>query len=271
METLEILQILSQGEDTRNQFKKNINNADSLAQELIAFSNSLGGKIFLGVDDDGSVLGLASEDIKRINQLLSNTASQNIKPAINPISEIATIDGKRILIIEVAKGINKPYQDKNGVFWVKNAADKRKATSREEIQRLFQLSGMLHADVTPVPGMTIAEIDMPYFRHFFDKRYGETLDNQQIISLEQTINNLNLGKNGELNISGVLLFSQEASNSLPSFIVKAGAFQGNSIVTDSYIDSRNITGKLARYISANSRFYSRQYSAYSGRARDKQP
>jgi hypothetical protein len=42
--------ILAQGEDSKNQFKKDVNNADSLAQELIAFSNTLGGKIFVGVE-----------------------------------------------------------------------------------------------------------------------------------------------------------------------------------------------------------------------------
>jgi len=148
METIEILQILAQGEDSRNQFKKDVNNPDSLAQELIAFSNTLGGKIFIGVDDDGSVSGVSSADIHRINLLLSNVASQNVKPAINPLTEIKTLEQGRVLIIDVPKGINKPYQDKNGTIWVKSGAGKRKATAREEIQRLFQESGMVHADVS---------------------------------------------------------------------------------------------------------------------------
>ncbi|HDL07892.1 MAG TPA: ATP-binding protein, partial [Desulfobacteraceae bacterium] len=155
METVEILQILSQGEDSQNRFKKDLNNADALAAELIAFSNTLGGRIFIGVSDDGEIVGLNSGDIQRINQLLSNTASQNVKPAINPLTEIVTINDRRILIVHVAKGNNKPYQDKNGVIWVKNGADKRRATSREEIQRLFQESGMVHADITPANGITL--------------------------------------------------------------------------------------------------------------------
>ena len=76
METVELLKILSQGEDSRNQFKKDINNGDSLAQELIAFSNTLGGRIFVGVDDNGTITGLETSDIQRINQLISGVASQ---------------------------------------------------------------------------------------------------------------------------------------------------------------------------------------------------
>ena len=244
METVELLKILAQGEDSRNQFKKDVNNPDSLAQELIAFSNTLGGKIYVGVDDDGSISGISSGDVQRINQLLSSVASQNVRPSINPLTELLTLDQGMILVIDVPKGINKPYQDKNGVIWVKSGANKRKATSREEIQRLFQESGMVHADVIPAGGMTIADLDMPYFRTFFEKRYGESLDNQQL-PLEQTISNLNLGNNGELNITGAMLFAQSPASRLPSYIVKAAAFPGNSITTESYIDSRDISGKLA--------------------------
>jgi len=244
METIEIMQILEQGEDSKNQFKKNINNIDALAIELIAFSNTLGGKIFIGVDDDGSIIGLTTDDIRRINQLLSNAASQNVKPAINPLTEIVTINGNRILIIDVHQGINKPYQDKNGVIWVKSGADKRKATAREELQRLFQESGMVHADVIPANGMTIADIDMPYFKAFFQKRYGKSLQDQQV-PLEQLMTNLNLGKDGILNITGALLFSSAPETRLPTCIIKAAAFPGTSIATETYIDSRDITGKLS--------------------------
>ncbi|SLM32467.1 putative transcriptional regulator [Desulfamplus magnetovallimortis] len=243
METVEILKILAQGEDSKNQFKKDFTNGDALAAELVAFSNTLGGKIFVGVDDDGEIVGLETEDIQRINQLLSNTASQNVKPAINPLTEISTIEKKRILIVEVAKGNNKPYQDKNGVIWVKSGADKRRATAREEIQRFFQESGMIHADITPA-NMTIADLDMPYFTSFFQKRYGKSLENQQV-SLEKLIMNLNLGKDGILNITGALLFSNTPEIRLPSYIVKAAAFPGTSIAREEYIDSRDITGKLS--------------------------
>ncbi|MCK5848825.1 MAG: putative DNA binding domain-containing protein [Caldisericia bacterium] len=244
MEIIDIIQTITRGEDSQNQFKKNINNVDALAIELIAFSNTVGGKIFVGVSDDGEIEGLSSNDIHRINQLLSNAASQNVKPAVNPLTEIVMVNEKRVLIIYVAKGINKPYQDKNGAFWVKNGADKRKATSREEIQRLFQDSGMVHADTTPANGMTIADLDMPFFSKIFEKIYGESLDSQKI-SLDKIINNLNLGENGNLNLTGALLFARSPSNRLPAYIVVAVSFPGESITTESYIDKKNITGKIS--------------------------
>jgi len=243
MEAVEILTILAQGEDSQNQFKKNITNADSLAAEIIAFSNGQGGRLFIGVDDDGTISGLLAEDIQRLNQLISNTASQHVLPAVNPTTQNVSIEERLIVVMDVPKGINKPYQDKKGVFWVKSGADKRRATSREEIQRLFQSSGMVHADVKPA-GQTIADLDIDYFQKFFQKRYSEALEDQQL-PLEQTIANMNLGKDGELNVTGALLFSKNPSNLLPAFIVKAGAFPGESITTERYIDSRDIKGKMS--------------------------
>jgi len=244
METLELLTILAQGEDSQHQFKKNINNDESLSAEMVAFSNGKGGQIFIGVKDKGVISGLTAEDIKRLNNMISNVASEHVRPAINPTTQNLMTENGLVLIIDVPSGINKPYQDKNGVFWVKSGSDKRRATSREEIQRLFQTSGLVHADESPANGLTIADIDMDYFRAFFQKRYGESLEKQQL-PLEQIIQNLNLGNNGVLNLTGALLFAKQPSIRLPAFMVKAGCFPGTSIAVESYSDSRDVTGKIA--------------------------
>lgn len=243
MEIVELFTILAQGEDSQHQLKKNINNAESLGAEMVAFSNGKGGRIFLGVENNGDISGLTTEDIGRLNQLISNAASQNVRPAINPTTQNMMTEKGLVLIIDVPAGINKPYQDNTGAFWVKSGSDKRKATSREEIQRLFQASGLVHADESPVNGLTIADIDMDYFRAFFQKRYGESLGKQPL-PLEQIIQNMNLGKTGVLNLTGALLFSKQPAIRLPAFIVKAGCFPGTSIAVNSYTDSRDITGKI---------------------------
>lgn len=133
METTDLIEVLSRGEDSRHQFKENFTNADALAAEIVAFSNSAGGQIFVGVRNDGSVLGLSHADIDRLNQLISNSASQNVRPAVNPLTDNVPHPNGTVLVVTVAEGINKPYMDKNGAIWVKNGSDKRRATSREEI------------------------------------------------------------------------------------------------------------------------------------------
>ena len=84
METIELLEILNRGEDSRHQFKENFTNVNSLAAEMVALANTQGGKIIVGVNDNGEITGLHHEDIGRLNQLVSNAASQSVKPPINP-------------------------------------------------------------------------------------------------------------------------------------------------------------------------------------------
>jgi ATP-dependent DNA helicase RecG len=244
MEALELLNILECGEDSSHQFKRNVTNSDSLAADMTAFSNGSGGKMFIGVNDDGSIAGLTGDDIRRLNQLISNTASQGVQPAINPVTENIKLDEGLVMVVDISPGINKPYQDKNGVFWVKSGSDKRKATSREEIQRLFQRSNLIHADEAPVQGISVADLDLDYFKDFFQRRFGETLDSQKQ-PLPDILENMNLLKDGFLNIGGALLFASSPQYKLPAFIVKAGAFDANNLSTTRYNDSRDITGKLS--------------------------
>lgn len=192
MEIPELMTMVARGKDSQHQFKKNITNPESLAAEMVAFSNGSGGKILVGVADDGTISGLTLEDIRRLNQLVSNVASQNVRPAIHPTTQNVWTDDGIVLVVHVPAGINRQYQDSAGSFWVKSAADKRKATSREEIQRLFQSSGLLHADESPANGLTFADLDMDYFRDFFQNRYGRSLDAQSL-PLGQLIQNMNWG------------------------------------------------------------------------------
>lgn len=67
MNQRELQRILVCGEDSRHQFKQDSTNTDSMAGELAAFSNSGGGRLFLGVTDNGSIMGLDAS-VQRLNQ-----------------------------------------------------------------------------------------------------------------------------------------------------------------------------------------------------------
>ena len=244
MNLLGLLEIISRGEDSRHQFKRNVTNADSLAADMVAFSNGDGGKIIIGVNDNGAIANLSADDIRRVNQLISATASQNVQPAINPVTENIKTDNGLVIVVDISAGINKPYQDKNGVFWVKSGSDKRRATSREEIQRMFQKSNLLHADEIPASGFTVEDLDFDYFNSYFLRRFGEMPDVQGLPP-EKMLENMNLLRDGFLTVAGALLFAKTPQFKLPAFIVKAGVFNSTDISTSGYSDSRDIGGKLA--------------------------
>ena len=245
METSELIEIISRGEDSRIQYKANIHNNDSLAAEIVAFCNSGGGKIIVGVDDKTwNVIGLSKEDIENLNQRTHSAASQSVKPPVSLISENVMHPDGLVVVITVSDGMSKPYMDNKGQIWVKSMGDKDRVTSREEIQRMFQSAGLLHGDEIPAKGLSVSDIDLPFFENFFQKEYDEST-NEQENPLQTILENMNLAKSGNLNIAGALLFAKQMRFHLPAFIVKAVAYPGIEIDEDTYVDSRDISGKIS--------------------------
>ncbi len=235
--------IIDRGEDGQHQFKADVTNVNALAAEMVAFSNSAGGTILIGVQDDGSFSGLTRDDMNRLNQLVSNAASQSVRPPINPQTQNIATDNGLVMVVEIPKGISKPYMDNNGLIWVKSGADKRKVTAREEIQRIYQAAGLLHGDEIPAKGLDIKSLDKDYFDAFLQKHFNTSLAELDI-PLETLLENMNLMRDGVFNVAGALLFARNSNFHLPVFVVKAVAFPGTDTNTNTYLDSQDMEGKM---------------------------
>ncbi|HEY5585263.1 MAG TPA: RNA-binding domain-containing protein [Ruminiclostridium sp.] len=244
MDTSELIEIISRDEDSKHQFKANVTNAAQIASEMVAFCNSGGGSIFIGVNNDGSISELTREDIGRINQLISNASNNNMNPPINPITENIALNNGIVMVVTILDGISKPYMDNTGAIWVKSGADKIRVTSREQIQRMFQASGTIHADETPAKGISVSDVDLEYFSDFLERVLGEKLDEQKN-PLSVLLENMNLAKDGTLNIAGALLFSKSPHYRLPAYVAKGICYEGENIHVDRYIESIEANGKLA--------------------------
>ncbi len=267
MEAIEVIELIARGEDSRTQFKQNIHNAESLAGDLGAFSNSSGGRILVGVDDQGNVHGLAPDDIRRLNQLIANTATNNVRPSINPETENLTIGDDLIMVITVREGGSKPYSDNSGVFWVKCGSDKRRVTSREEIQRLLQRAGLVYADEVPVEGTTLDDLDDDHFEKFFQAQYGATVEeslHDSGMSMPRLLNNLGLAQDETLNLAGLMLFGKNPQRRRPAFVVKAVSFVGNDPAGEKYRDSEDIGGCLRDLYAKTISFLTRNLRKVQG-------
>ncbi len=246
MNRSEIKKQISLGEDSRHQFKVNLRSVDSLAAEMAAFANSEGGTIFIGVADDGSIPGLLSKDVNRINQLISNAASQHVRSPLTVQTENIPADSNRIIIaLTVPKGIDKPYFDKNGVIWLKSGSDKRRVNSKEELRRLFQSVDQFHADELPTKA-DIDKLDKLRFRDFLRDTYNQQFpeDRQSLIKLLQNMNLV--ADNGMLNLAGVLLFAEKPEWIKPQFVIKAIRYPGSDIHSTTYLDTEDFTGSLEK-------------------------
>jgi len=248
VEAAQLLALIGRGEDSRLQFKENLTNADSLAGDLVAFSNGDGGRLLVGVSDRGTVVGLDDADVRRLNQLISNTSTDSIRPSIAVTTENVPIDGRIVMVVTVKEGVSKPYCDNKGVFWIKSGADKRKVASREEVQRMFQASHLVYADETPVDGTVAStDIDIRHFSEFFELRYGEPLDvvlEREGTTQAQLLENLRLAQGNALTLAGLLLFARHPQRHRPILLVKAVSFLGVDPAGTHYRDSEDIKGTL---------------------------
>ena len=235
---------LALGEDSTRQFKRDISHGDALAAEMAAFANSEGGKIYLGVADDGTAPGLSSDDVKRLNQLIGNTASHSVRsPLTVSTKNVALPSGRVVIVLTVPKGLDKPYFDRNGVIWLKAGADKRRVNSKEELRRLFQVSDQFHADELPTKA-GIDAIEEPRLRDFLKDTYGQELPSSTS-DRKRLLANMNLASSeGVLNLAGLLLFGREPQRFKPQFMVKAVKYPGTDIHPSTYDDTEDFNGPL---------------------------
>ena len=110
---------------------------------------------------------------------------------------------------------------------------------------MLQDATLFHADGIPVVGSSVADIDKNYFDEFFEKEFGESFEDQGI-SLAQLLENMNLAKEGRLNICGTLLFASKPH--ITGFLfstLKRLPSREVDIEDVHYIDSRDVKGKLS--------------------------
>ena len=124
----------------------------------------------------------------------------------------------------------------------------------EEMQRMFLNAGLIQADTLPVPGTSVADVDLVAFDAYYRKRF-----NQPCPEAEHTASLASLGllKDQQLTLAGVLLFGLQPQRWLPVCMVKAVAFYGNSIGDTQYQDSEDIDGTLSAQFQRSFAFIKR--------------
>jgi len=264
MDLKKLKKIVANGEDSQLQFKEDITNADQLAAEMVAFSNAEGGTLLIGIDKKGKIKGLFSKDVERVNQLISNTASQNVRSPINVHTKNVSVTARKIvIIITIPKGIDKPYFDKKGIIWFRNGSDKRRINSKEELCRLFQSVDRFHADEVPTKA-GIDALDMKRLQRFVKKTYNSTLPKKSDI-LHNFLSNMNiLSDNGKLNLAGLLLFAEHPEWIKPVCIVKAVSFPGTSVAVQDYRDSEDFDGPMEDVFEGTMSFITRNLRKIQG-------
>lgn len=251
MEAIEILQRISLGEDSSTEFKREPIPPAKLAEEMVAFLNAHGGLILFGVADDGAVVGLTGDQIRNLNSSFSSACSDHVRPACYPETQLCRLgegpEERTVMVVVVPEGISKPYSDKGGRYWIRSGPDKRTIQEREQLQRLMQDSRLIFADELSVERTNHDDLDFDLLNAYLQKdRHVSLADIQDndSLSLDQVLENLNLMRDGELTLAALMMFGKNPQKFRPAFCVKAVSFVGNDITGSAYRDSEDMVGNL---------------------------
>jgi len=105
-----IQKLIDQGEHLKQDFKFEITDVRKIAKTLVAFSNTEGGKLLVGVKDNGKIAGIRSEEEI---YMIEAAASLNCKPEVSFSAKKWELNGKTVLEVDIPKGDKKPYLAKS--------------------------------------------------------------------------------------------------------------------------------------------------------------
>jgi ATP-dependent DNA helicase RecG len=266
MEEFELRNQLLLGEDSTRQFKREPSADAKMAGEICAFANSGGGRIFVGVEKDGSISGLTGEEAEQVGEDMANIAWNSVRPSFSILSRSIPTSEGIVVVIEIADGASKPYCDNKGVYWVKNGPDKRRVQSPEELARLFQSGEKLYAESQVVAASTLADFDHNRFQRFYETKYSESPPdrNDDAEAYQRTLENLHLVDFGRMTVAGLLLFGRRLPVLLPEMKVDAVWFKGTERASTEWHDQRMITGTLAEQFDEGLGFLRRWNSRVQG-------
>jgi predicted HTH transcriptional regulator len=103
----DVIDLLEKGEGFRIEFKRKVSSPEKIARTLVAFANTKGGTIVFGVDDDKSIVGVASE--KSEIEMIKTAGGYYCDPPVEMKIEIVSHGGKDIIAVSVEESEMKPH------------------------------------------------------------------------------------------------------------------------------------------------------------------
>ncbi len=223
----ELLEIITNDENSGVEFKRDDLSTQDLAKELVAFSNLEGGMVLLGVEKDQTITGLMRDNLE---EWVMNVCRDKIRPPIVPFFEAVrgVKDGNDVAIVRVTRGydVHALWHNRTNRYLMRVGTQSREA-SQEELARLFQQRGSVRAELRPVSGAALAHLDRRRLRNYFgDIRQQDVPDDYDEEAWESLLVNTEVMSEEGVTVGGMLLFGANPNRFLPHAGIDAVAYPG---------------------------------------------
>lgn len=243
---MNLKELINNGENKRVEFKEQLPKNESIVKTIISFSNTSGGKLIVGINDNREIVGIADENIFELQDKISSLIFDSCYPNILPEIYTLNLEGKLLLVIEVFRGNLLPYylkkDGKNNGTYIRIGGTNRKA-SFDNIVELERQRRNRSYDEEESFDYTLDEFDLNIIYKEFEK-IGKSCDFEKL-------NNMKLIKelNGKFMATNALSI---VFGKLDNVMIKCARFKGTTMET--FIDKKEFTGTLFEILDGSIKF-----------------
>jgi ATP-dependent DNA helicase RecG len=218
-----------EAESSTLELKRDLPKNDQIVKTVIGFSNQSGGRLVVGVADDGAIVGIPEEEAARAIEYLNHAIYMAAAPPILPEIYTQTIEGKTLLIIKVSSGSNKPYFRKQEGLEKGTYIRLGRSTVRATIDLVEELKWQAHGksfDCMPVYRTSEDDLDYKKIKGFLEKRKDrdsekitkDTLLSYYLVTQEHT--------HTYATTAGILLFGKRPQHFFSEAMIICSHFKG---------------------------------------------
>lgn len=256
---------LKKGENAQTEFKEQVDS--SLDKEIVAFANSSGGKIYIGITDANKVIGIHITN--RLKSQIEDIA-KNCDPKIT--ISLQEMKKEKILVITVPESKNKPHRCSSG-FYIRSGASSQKL-SRDEILDFAEEEDLLKFDIVSCKKFIFEkDFDKKKLFAFMDRtdlqynkrNYIQILENLEVVKKQ--------GSKIIMNNAGVLFFSKNLERIYQHTEISCACFKGTEkhhTIIDRKIFNRDIINNVEDSISFLKKHLRLEYHFPTGQLRRKE-
>ncbi len=256
---MNIIEIIKKGESERVEFKESLAEIKEILQTIVAFANSKGGIILIGVNDNGEIKGvnIGKNTVEDLVVKIENSISPKIFPEVSMV----TVEGKRIIKISVEEGKNKPYFLRGKCFKrvgknnIKMSGDEIKKVIEEKIKAWELVERRLVGNLN--------DIDKEKVKEFINKMYFYRKTKFSGNELE-FLKKLGVIVRNRVTLAGILLFGKWPQAIVPYACVKLMRKVNGKIVEADVAEGR-IDEQIDKTISFIRKYIPKEYQIIGGR------
>ncbi len=255
MKIEDLIEILKKGESEEVEFKSSF--TKEIAKDVCALSNTMGGDIFVGIDDKGDIAGIKDENIE---QKVSDALS-GVYPHPSVKMERIGIGDKEVFHINVSA--SDKLHSLGNIVYIRIGRNNRPLTIQEVIEKAAE-SAMVFFDELPSEAPPEA-ISLPLVKKYLEKRKEER-GVKSIGSAEENLTRLKItrkvdGKMKPTN-GGLLFFSEAPQEYIPNAKVRIVWFESEEM--ERYTDSREFAGPVWKIVDELEDYFSKNLKVLGG-------